>query len=161
VNTTLARTVRCHVSGTALAAGPTSVRSRRRGLSLLEVMLALAILGVSLAAIGELMRIGSRNAEMARDLTTAQILCETKMAEIVSGLLPATATTPAPILDVESGNDWLYAVETEQVGQEGLLAVRVIVQQNPDLVSRPVSFYLVRWMIDPQAQVAGSATSSL
>jgi hypothetical protein len=123
-------------------------------------MLALAILGLSLATIGELMRIGSRNAEMARDLSTAQILCETKVSEILTGMLPPVATSAAPIVDIGSGNDWLYTVETQQVGQEGLLSIRVVVEQNPDLVSRPVSFALVRWIIDPNSQLSTGTTSS-
>jgi prepilin-type N-terminal cleavage/methylation domain-containing protein len=138
---------------------------RRRGLSLLEVMLALGILGLSLAAIGEIMRIGSRNAEMARDLTTAQILCETKMAELAAGMLAPIPVTEAAILDVGTGDDWYYSIETQSIGQEGLLAVRVVVQQNPQLVSRPVSFSLIRWMIDPQqisssTDTTGGATST-
>jgi hypothetical protein len=123
-------------------------------------MLALAILGLSLATIGELMRIGSRNAEMARDVTTAQILCETKVSEILTGMLPPVATSASPIVDIGSGNDWLYTVETQQVGQEGLLSIRVVVEQNPDLVSRPVSFALVRWIIDPNSQLSTGTTSS-
>jgi type II secretion system protein I len=140
---------------------------KRSGLSLLEVMLALAILGLALAAIGELMRIGSRSAEMARDLTTAQILCETKMAEIVTGMLPTTPIAEAPILDAGTGNDWLYAIETQTIDQQGLISIRVTVQQNPAFASRPVSFSLVRWMIDPNSQstttsesTSGSTTSS-
>jgi type II secretion system protein I len=128
------------------------IAARRRGLSLLEVMLALAILGLSLATIGELMRLGSRSAELARDMTTAQILCETKVSEIVTGMLPAISTAPTPIVDAGSGNDWLYSVETQQIGVDGLLAVRVMVQQNPELVARPATFVLVRWMIDPNQQ---------
>jgi hypothetical protein len=131
-------------------------------------MLALAILGLALAAIGELMRIGLRNAEKARDLTTAQILCETKVAEIVTGLIPAVSVSAAPIVDAGSGNDWQYTIETQPVGQPGLLAVRVTVQQNPEYASRPASFALVRWMIDPNSQTTtgstettGSATGSL
>lgn len=135
------------------------VMSKRSGLSLLEVILALAILGLSLAAIGELMRIGSRSAEMARDLTTAQMLCETKMAEIVTGLLPTTAIAEAPIQDVGTGNDWLYTVQTQTIDQQGLISIRVTVQQNPDYASRPVSFSLVRWMIDPNSQTTTNSTS--
>jgi type II secretion system protein I len=132
----------------------------RHGLSLIEVILALAILGVALTAIGELMRIGSRNAESARDLTTAQILCETKMAELVTGLIPATTTPPAPMVEIGSGNDWLYAVESQPIGQQGLLSVRVIVQQNPELVSRPASFMLTRWITDPNSLITTDPTGS-
>jgi type II secretion system protein I len=136
-----------------------------RGLSLLEVILALAILGLAMATIGELMRIGSRNAESARDLTTAQILCETKMAELVTGLTPPVATSLAPMADVASGEEWLYSVETQPLGQDGLLAVRVEVQQNPEVFTRPARFSLIRWMIDPNMTAtlgtdASSTTSS-
>jgi hypothetical protein len=100
-----------------------------------------------------------RNAASARDQTTAQILCETKMAELVTGMVPAQATSAAPILDVGDGNEWLYQIETQQVDQQGLLAVRVVVQQNPDVFSRPASFALVRWIIDPNSQSMGSTTT--
>ena len=59
----------------------------RKGLTLLEVLLALAILGGALAVIGELSRIAARNAEQARDLSTAQRLCENKMAEIAAEIV--------------------------------------------------------------------------
>lgn len=133
----------------------------RRGLSLLEVMLALAILGVSLAAIGELMRIGARNAEMGRDLTTAQILCEDRMAQIVAGLLPSTTTPASPIEEAGSGEDWLYEIQSQPVpGQEGLLSVQVTVQQNPDLYPRPAFCSLVRWIVDPTWAATSTDQSS-
>src|SRR3954462_5407230 len=43
--------------------------SNRRGLTLLEVLLSIAIFGGALVAIGELIRIGSQCAATARDLT--------------------------------------------------------------------------------------------
>lgn len=134
----------------------------RSGLSLLEVMLALAILGLALAAIGELMRIGARNAELSRDLTTAQMLCETKMNEVVMGMLPALGTAPTPIPEMGNGNEWLYSIETQQVALQGLLAVRVTVQQNSEVFSRPATFSLMRWMIDPSTQstTTGSSTDT-
>ena len=122
----------------------------RRGLSLLEVMLAIAILGGALAVIGELIRIGARNAEAARDTATAQRLCETKMAEIAAGLLLPEPVTSAPVEDYCQPDEWLYSVQVEQVNSEGMIAVWVTVEQNPSVVSRPVSFTLVRWMMDPQ-----------
>ena len=51
-------------------------RIHRRGLSLLEVIIALAILGLGLATIGELIRIGTDSAKRARQQTTAQLLCQ-------------------------------------------------------------------------------------
>ena len=125
-------------------------RKARGGLSLLEVLLALAILGGAVAAVGELMRVGARSAEQARDLTTAQILSETVMAEITAGLLPAQAVSEAPVDDPQYYSDWSYSIVVEQVDQDGLLALWVTVRQNQGSVARPVSYTLVRWMIDPE-----------
>jgi type II secretion system protein I len=140
-------------------------RTRRRaGLSLLEVMLALAILGGSLAVIGELMRFGMRNAEAARDLSTAQVFCEAKVNEIAAGLLPPQSISNTPIeeaANLEAAGLWLYSVDVQQVDQQGLIAVTVSVFQDPNLKMRPVEFSLARWMIDPaQIEIADSGTSS-
>ena len=135
-------------------------RSRRRlGLSLLEVMLALAILGGALAIIGELMRLGVRNAESARDLSTAQVFCEAKINEIAAGLLPPQPIASTPIEEIASlGADapWLYAVDVEQIDQQGLISVKVTVTQDPSVAARPIEFSLVRWMIDPTQVAIGT-----
>jgi general secretion pathway protein I len=122
----------------------------RRGLSLLEVLLALAILGGSLAAIGELMRIGARSAEASRDQTTAQLLGETVMSQIAAGLLPPQAVSSAQIDDPMFQLEWSYSIVIEQVDQQGLIAVWVTIQQSADVAARPVAYTLARWMIDPE-----------
>lgn len=129
---------------------PYRVASARRALTLLEVMLALAILGGALAVIGELTRLGARNAEMARDLATAQRLCENKMAEISAGLQPPDVISGAPVEELGDQQEWLYTVLVEPLQDQGMLAVWVTVEQNPSVIARPVSFTLVRWMIDPE-----------
>ena len=58
----------------------------RRGLSLLEVIFAIAILGGSLATIGQLIHIGARNAAQARDLTMAQLYAESQMNRFASSI---------------------------------------------------------------------------
>jgi type II secretion system protein I len=122
--------------------------ARRTGLTLLEVMLALAILGGALATIGELMRIGARNAEIARDKTTAQLLAETTMAELEVGFLPLLSQGKTPVQDLELQADWLYTVNVQPVDNAALMSVEVLVEQNADVFSRPVSFKLTRWLID-------------
>ncbi len=119
---------------------------RRRGLSLLEVILAIAILGGALAIIGELIRIGARNAAAARDLTTAQLYCESKMGEAAAGVI-YLENLETETLD-EDG-EWMCAITTEALDQQQLVAVTVTVGQNPDVFNRPVSFSMTRWIIDP------------
>ena len=52
------------------------VKRARRGLSLLEVILAIAILGLSIVALGQLVRLGSQASVDAQNLNQAQVLCE-------------------------------------------------------------------------------------
>jgi len=119
----------------------------RPGLSLLEVMLALAILGSSLAILGMHVRTGARSAAIARDSTTAQLLAESKMAEIASGIVLPETVFQEP---VDEAGEWLCSVEAQPIDQEGLLAVRVLVEQDATFTTTPISFMLTRWIVDPQ-----------
>lgn len=133
-----------------IRAGRRAARTMRCGMTLLEVILAIAILGGSLAVLGELVRVGTRTARAARVLTTAQLLAESLVAEVTAGV-----TAPDPIDGVINdfcGLRWQYVVQIEQVDQKGLLAVAVTVREDKDASERPVSFALVRWMIDPQTE---------
>jgi prepilin-type N-terminal cleavage/methylation domain-containing protein len=133
---------------------------RRRGLTLMEVMLAIAILGGAMAVMGELVRIGARSAAEARDLATAQLLCETKMAEITLGIVPPEVIAPTPVETLDADNQWLYSVETAAAEQEGLIVVQVTVQQDVDPQQQPISYSLTRWMIDPNLQLELQESSS-
>ena len=118
---------------------------KRRGLSLLEVILALAILALSMAAIGELIRIGTHSARHAQDMTKAQILCESKLSEIVAGAAPYDPITRAAMpLDP----DWYYTVQLQPTEEEGLMALGVTVETHIDR-THPLAFTLVRWVPDP------------
>lgn len=119
---------------------------QRGGFTLMEVILALAILSVSLAALGELVRMGLRNVSASRDETQAQLLCETKLAEITSGILPVLAVED---VDIEDNPDWLFAVELVEIDRPGLIAVRVTVYQRNVSSGRGIEFSLVRWIPDP------------
>ena len=121
----------------------------RRGYSLLEVILAIAILAGAVTAIGHLMRIGTSSAGKACDLARVQLLCESKLIEITSGV-----AAPEPVRQVPFDTDpeWLYSVDMEPTDREGLLAVRVTVGQDPNSRTRPVTFSFVRWMPDPAVE---------
>lgn len=128
-------------------------------MSLLEVILAMAILAGAVAALGELIRVGIDHARSARLLTEAQLLCESKLAELTSGIEPVQAISMVPInsavVDLEAENElisespWVCSIELATVDQQtGVVAVRVTVSQDPQQFIRPVSFSLVRWMPD-------------
>lgn len=137
-------------------------RYGQRGVSLLEVILALVILGMAIASLGELTRLGLRYARVACDKSQAALLCESRMAEILAaGTLPETIQSE----EVEDPSDptgpvWLCSVAVESTDQEGLVAVRVTLIQDLPLEKRPVEFSLVRWMVDPTSSLATEDTSS-
>lgn len=118
---------------------------RRKAFSLLEVIFAMSILLGSIAVLGELSRIGTRNARTAQDLTMAELLCESKLNEIVAGIEPLEAADEVPF---EDQPEWLYSVAVEEVPlqQPGLMSVRVTVAQDVPENRRPVSYTLARWI---------------
>jgi hypothetical protein len=114
----------------------------------------LAILAGALAVLGELASRSMRNAEVARATSEAQLLCETKLAEIAAGITPPDPVPDTPWqgaseLEIETNDEWRYSVEVESTGLDGLLAVRVTVTQDRPAEKKPVSVSLVRWVVDP------------
>jgi Tfp pilus assembly protein PilV len=121
---------------------------------LLEVILALTILAGAIAVLGEVSRMALRNAETARDLSRAQLLAETKMAEILSGVASPDAVentafdSSSYALD-SSQPAWLYSIISESTDEDGLISVRVTVTRDLPAGQHPVTFSLVRWLPDP------------
>jgi general secretion pathway protein I len=131
-------------------------QSERGGFSLLEVILALAILTGAIAILGELARLGLQHAKAARDLTEAQLLCESKLAEIRSGILSPQPVQGVPIQEEYPPGEipWLYSIELQQIDQDGLVAVRVTVTQDLPPERRPLSFSLTQWIPDPNLETS-------
>ena len=159
-------------SGTEASSGTGDDRSRaRRAFSLLEVVLSLVILGGSMAVLGEAVRHGMENARVARDLTDAQLYCESKMAELQAGLLTTDSTTDMPIdamseSVLESDTDstvtsWLYSVQSELVDDEGLVLVTISVYQDPTLFKKPVMFSMTRMYLDESLISTGTTEETL
>jgi general secretion pathway protein I len=133
-------------------------RRGRRGFSLLEVILALAILTGAIAVLGELARQGIESTRIARDTSRALLLCENKLAEITSGLVDPEQMYDVPCDQAADGSlaglqtqlsSWLYSVELASLDVPGLVAVRVSVYQNLPPETEPVECSLVRWIVDP------------
>ncbi|NND98934.1 MAG: type II secretion system protein [Pirellulaceae bacterium] len=126
----------------------------RRGFSLLEMLLSLAILGGSLAVIAQIADTGVRAAREARDLSLARMLCQSKLSEV---LLDATLgqtpqsmfEVPAESFDSTSTTAFIYTIEVQPAGIDGMLLIRVIANAT-DSDGRVLATYsLDRWLIDP------------
>lgn len=121
------------------------MRQARRGFSLIEVMLSTSILlGCSIALI-ELATIGRKQASVAYDLNTAQLLCQAKLNEIVAGIATAKPVEDQELIDQPG---WMYSVEIERLRSSPLVAVKVSVFEDDLESRRPIRFTLVRWIPD-------------
>lgn len=133
-----------------------SARRPSRGFSLLEVILALGIMAGAMVVLGELARQGLRYAEAARDVTEAQMLCESKLAEFTSGVTDPSGGAAEPLeTDAASPRKWLCTVDVSSLSDLGLLAVSVTVTKDAPDQANPLSVSLTRWMIDPSATFSG------
>jgi hypothetical protein len=122
--------------------------SRRRGFSLLEVLLATGILIGSSIVLMELATIGMRHAASARDLSQAQLICQTKLNEIVAGITPAETVRPMPH---EDDPRWTYWVTVQPTERPGLALLEVGVAQELIPNKQTNRFVLMRWIRDPKA----------
>ena len=127
--------------------------SRRAGqraaaYTLLEIILALTILAGAVATLGEIVRLGDRNAVSARDSTSGQFFAASLLAEILSGARAPVATQG--VEEIAAGERWAYRIEINPTKYEELSILLVIVSQDlPDQLE-PVSFTLIRWIPNPQ-----------
>lgn len=115
----------------------------RNGLSLLEVILSIAILGTSMVIIGEVFFSGYRSAVKARDLSDATLICDSVMAELAAGSIELESTSGAQIPGVQG---WEYSVETVESAVAGLLLTTVAVGRQGD---QNISMSIVRMLPDP------------
>lgn len=120
----------------------------RSGFTLLEIILSIAILAGSLAALGEVMRLADLNAALSRDETDAQIIAASIMDELIAGYRPLTATDKE-LLNPNDSPAWLYSIAVDQTQYTELISLRVLVEQQLEPELKPARFELIRWMMNP------------
>ncbi|MCG8449489.1 MAG: type II secretion system GspH family protein [Pirellulales bacterium] len=120
-------------------------RQKSKAFTLLEVILALAILAGSVAVLSEVMRIASRHATATQAETRAQMLASSVMNEMAAGLTePIEQTRQA--LDVDDTVPWVCSVTFATTDLPGLTAVEVLVEQDVQPQYNPVKYRLVSWL---------------
>ncbi len=118
------------------------------GFTLLEIILSLAILAGALAALGEVMRLADRNAQLVRDESQAQILASSVMDELLSCSRPM-AEINQEAFDYNTDPPWLYSIAFDQTPYVELVLARVRVEQQLPPEQQPAHFELVRWVPNP------------
>ncbi|MDR1291360.1 MAG: prepilin-type N-terminal cleavage/methylation domain-containing protein [Planctomycetaceae bacterium] len=137
----------------------------RRGLTIIEVMISIVILGSCLAIISELGRSSFRNAMESRNMTQAELLAENILAQVQLGIIEMKPVVDTPVTSRTFSNDviedtdvisegnandvlWLYSIDINNVdNSENLIELSITVTQNPAKTDNPVRCYLVRWII--------------
>lgn len=138
---------RFHHSNRALPhAGPQD-GSRRRGVSLLEVVISVAIFLAALTAILSLLDMGNQSRLSVSLDAKAAILCESAMAEYTSGFRDLVAATDEPI---ENEENWSLTSFVEPGEGESLLKLTVLVKHTVNGNNVNSSFRLMRLIRDPQ-----------
>lgn len=119
----------------------------RKGLSLLEVVIALAIFMGSIAAIGQLVSTGVRGAVQARLQSQAVLRAESKMAEVVAGITPLHGGSGGVFAEDPS---WAWSVQSISGAHEGLYVVDVTTTHHSATTAGNQSYTLRRLVRDPQ-----------
>lgn len=132
-----------------------SVHRARSGFSLLEILLAISILGGSLAVLSQIAEIGTSAAREARELAICRMLCQSKLSEILlnasAGISPQSIfDAPLDSFDSTSTAIYNYTVEVQPASLDGLLSLRVSVKAvESDNITAIATFSLTRWVVDP------------
>lgn len=127
--------------------------------TLLELVLALAILAGAIAALGEVMRLADQTAIMTESETQAQVLAASLMDEFASGSRELATVDQQPLVE-DSDPPWVYSVAIDTTDFSELVAVRVRVEQKMDSQLQPPFFELVRWMPNPNSISSESTAES-
>jgi len=119
----------------------------RSGLTLLEVLISLSIFLGALAAIGQLIGIGSRAALQAQLRTQAIMKCQSKLAEVLAGVQPMESVTQAAF--EEDDDNWKWSLDVAPGAYENLLMLTVSVTYSGTSEMVSTSYQLTRQVRDP------------
>lgn len=137
------------------------MRASRQAFTLLEIVLALALLAGALAALGEVLRMARESAEAAANDTQAQLLASSVMAELLSGARQAVEEQNA-LFDLDVDPPWQYSIFITPTQYSELVLVEVQIQQRLPAEKQPTAVRLQRWVLNPDLveQLTAAAESA-
>jgi hypothetical protein len=90
------------------------------------------------------------NGMMGHRLATAQIMAESKMAEVLTGAISIQGGVDwTMITDPVPEGTWYYKLETTTTGNQDMIGVRLAITDEIGLEENKELFFIARWMIDP------------
>lgn len=126
-------------------------RAFRQAFTLLEVILAIGLLTLGLAAIMRINQMSYGNIRAASDGLHAEMVAETVVSELLCGLQPIENLGPVTLDPQLALGDWQVQVIVEETVAVELLQVRVLVGKVLDGRTRP-ECEVVRWFPNPEFQ---------
>jgi type II secretion system protein I len=134
-------------------------------MTLLEVLVALGIFLIALVGIVKLVSLGGEQARLVQLNAQATQLCQSKLAEVVAGVVPLSSQSDVPF---DEDPDWLWSLDANQGDIAGLWKLTVRVSREQSDGSR-IECSLDRMLLDPslrgstldaQSLAANSANNS-
>jgi len=130
----------------------------RRGLTLMEVIVAMAIFLLSLAGIVPLVKIGlDRSLEIHLQATALQ-KCQSKLAGVIAGSEAIAAQTDVPFTDNNPDEDWRWSLDLGQDDIDGVWTVTIRVRLQSD--DHKVEVALSQIVLDPTVRGGPPAAPS-
>lgn len=129
---------------------------KRQGLTILEVLVAVAIFLMAVVVIGQLLQMAGERAMEVRFQSEAAQLCQSKLAELSAGAIPFESQGDTPLEEDES---WLCSVEAEQGNVVGVWKVRVSMARTRPDGARAEYCSVSQLILDPAAR--GSTMDSV
>lgn len=120
----------------------------RRGLTLYEVVLAIAIFLPAMLVLTQGMGVGTRAGLSARLQSEAVLRCDSVLSEVVAGSLPMQAVADEEFLDGAPG--WTYSLEIGPGPHPDLLALQATVTHSTRDGMVNATTTLSRLIRDPQ-----------
>ncbi len=127
---------------------PTRLVAARRGLSLLEVLVALTIFLLSFVAIGRLVSLASDQAVEVQYQSQGTRLAQSKLNEVIAGAVPLQGASGS----FDEDPDWQWSVDAQQNSDvTGLWTVTVTVKRAVG-ESEPITATLTQMVLDPSVR---------
>jgi type II secretion system protein I len=130
----------------------------RRGITLYEVVIALVIFSGAIAAISEGISTGVRAALQSRIQSQAILLCESKMGEVMAGVVPRSSVAESAFTEPQL-DGWKWGLSVKPGPHTGLMLVEVEVNYRIAGDAVDASFSLERLVRDPSAFVTSETAA--
>lgn len=126
-----------------------SMTPRPAAFTLLEVVLAIGVLGVALAVLAEVSRLSLVSATGAVGESQASLVAESVFAQMLAGVTAVADASQVAWQQPDGSVAWRYSVAVDSTNRSEMLAVRVRVEEVVPEGSKPVTFTLSRWIRSP------------